>query len=799
MNAYETDTHDRLGYINTSLEEIDNNLDKYFSNYNLAQLSRMLKEKDTSIDDNSEDNNFEPKKNLKKQDINEVVEICNQLWVINGLINEYHHLTTFQTKIQAYGKLNTKFIDLKKTYTGLLDISSIGIFENLNEKINFFKSELIDISEKKFQEFLTVNDDLSIKFSNTIDDFTFTSFLKACRNLYNEEINILFNLNRIFGVWLNGVYTMLNSKYSVIFDSANSQLNISTTNHPQSEFLEFVKSMEQIILFFNDFTNKISEIKDFNNLRIVLGKSILKELKSRIFLKKNVYPLIVDKLNYDENKNNETSNISTVAALYKISALLSGQGWSKDGICELEFWIDDLTSSWVDNLVSYTIDDLKEFAAKLLNGDYEDDLRMQNLILVELDVENLNKKDIRPLKEMKTKTSENKDQWNDDWDTNDNDGWNDESAVTQEGKEEQVIVEDDGGWGDEDLDLDDESVSGMNKNADVIDEVDDGWDAWDKDINIENEEEDETINESPQFVEPSFERRPSYRYSSIVKKLINILDNYMKNYDDLKALNVNVSQMEEAKQLFKHGFKKLCISYFMVIEHEVSETYGNNILFYNDFNKLLEECHKKYDVDLTTCYKMNFSSLNESMNYNNKLNIIINDYNKNIWSEDNFENDDKLEKFGKEFLIRFETQFDQIHSKLSKLSELNTQLVDNTLLTIIFRSFNTICDKILSRTNISSYGSAVLSDIIDHIILHITKSTRTMNIKLEKIQTFDKLQQIRLILCSNLKEILNLFYDAKLYELETHELVSLIQSLFVESPQRVDAINEIRTVRETRF
>jgi protein transport protein DSL1/ZW10 len=55
------------------------------------------------------------------------------------------------------------------------------------------------------------------------------------------------------------------------------------------------------------------------------------------------------------------------------------------------------------------------------------------------------------------------------------------------------------------------------------------------------------------------------------------------------------------------------------------------------------------------------------------------------------------------------------------------------------------------------------------------------------------------VLVSNLQGILNAFYDARLYELETHEITSLIESLFVESAKRDSAVAEIRSIRETQL
>lgn len=149
--------------------------------------------------------------------------------------------------------------------------------------------------------------------------------------------------------------------------------------------------------------------------------------------------------------------------------------------------------------------------------------------------------------------------------------------------------------------------------------------------------------------------------------------------------------------------------------------------------------------------------------------------------------------------MRFDGEFDIVNRKLTKLIGYNTQLITNFFVTVIFQYFNSICDKVLARTDISSYESEILTGIINAVVTNTINKTKNLNLMVEKIQSYNKLQQIKLILSSNLKEILDAFCDAKLFEMETHELISLIQSLFIESPQRTDAITEIKTARDAQI
>lgn len=789
------DTHDKLEYIDTDLKEIDNTLEKYFENYNILQLSRVMENNSKSNNENT-GANAEP--TLKEKDVAEVVEICNQLWVINGLINEYmNNNLDFSDRVNSYKKLKFKLNDLKSSFNCMLNVLSLKVVNQLDEKLESIRTELLKSSKERFGKYLKIHDDSSIEFSKNIDSLSFEEFLKQCEIFIIEEISHVFNLNKVFSSWLDQIFFKFESGSTIVFVPGDLQIRLDISNMKDLEFSAFLKSIEQIIEFLNGFTKSISNIKEYSNLRSILGKLILKNLKLKLFEKKNVYPLIVEKLNYDEHKDDHLdSKLCNITKLYKISSFLSQEGWSKDRICELEFWIDDLTNSWVDNLIDVTIEDLKEFSIKLMDKEFSDDLKPGNLISIELEVVPasaplVSEKHI----ENKPKLNETDDGWN-NWNTNNDDDWDSNTAENdkKEKKESSLkpeIDQDDDGWGnDEDIDLDSEKDE---------DGDEDGWSAWGDEVKIDDVDVDDV--KEPTISPPqSNESKPSYKYSKITTHIMKIFDKYMKNYQDLRDLHISNLEINETKELFKHGFKKLCISYFMIIQYDVKGIYGNEILFYNDFNKILEQCCSKYGVELTTCNNMNLNLLNSKMNlYHEKINKILEDYNFKIWNDNRDDDDSRLKEYSTEFLLRFKSKVDEVKFELFEFNSLNTQLVLNNFLKIIFQLFNSICDKILARKGISSYESAIWANIIDELTKYVILSNVNLNSKIEKIQTFEKLNEIKFILSSNLKEILDEFYNAKLFELETHEIISLIESLFIESEQRLKIINEIQHVRETTF
>lgn len=797
MNPHGNYTTDRLAAINNQLQDIDGNLDEYFKNYNVRQLTEVLQHNTESQIKarGMKYREFGHGGELKKQEYLQLIQICNQLWIINGLMNELNTESQFEERVRLYLKLEAKTKEIKETSDNSGDSGSIKIFSELDDKLVELKTELIMIAEKKLDQYLLISDNLEIIFTNILNDVDFGTFVKSCRNLFSGDItNSHFNFNKCFNDWLERLLDICDEGYSVSLENTSDALKL-TVNKCEPDLQNFVTSIEQLILFFNSFFEKINSLKEFKSIRVIMGKAILKSIKVKIFSKENVYPLIIDKLNYD---NGLKGNTSTIAELYKISKYLSSEGWSKDGICELEFWIDDLTNSWVENLLDYTIDELKLFVIDLTNKEKvtTESLLDKNLILQEIKSFGL--------KEQGTTETKNDDNgWSEAWnEEDDNDAWgkNDNKETSNSHNEKLSKLDDelidDGGWGDDDdLDLDADSVESVHK-----DEDDDGWGAWDDEVKIDDNVDEEISINNISNRDMKTSGIPSYKYSKLVNKVMNIIESYMKNYQDLKELEVNEAETKEAEDLFKHGFKKLCISYFMMLESDATEIYRNDILFYNDYNKILEQCYSRYNVDLTTCFKLSSRFINQfMMGCYSKISNFLDEYNGTIWNTISVDDEKKLKSAEAEFFLKFNTEFDLVAHKLNKLSSFNTQLIVNTFVTVIFQTFNTICDRILGKTDISSYESDILIEIISWVIMHIKKKADDMDINIEKIQSYNKLEQIKLVLSNNLKGILDAFYDAKLYEIETHELISLIESSFVESPQRLNAIAEIKSVRETQF
>lgn len=797
----------KLEQIQFQIDEIDRKLESYLENYNVKQLQHDLDLSNT----NHEKGTLSSKKTngfgeLNRNDQSEVIEVCNQLSIINELITEFQQQNQFEHKSSVFIKLRSKINNLHKSISSTCDADNIKILKELKNKLHSFKNDVTNMSKEKIHEYLYINEELEISFNKVNSDgLPYEKFLSSSKDLLDTSLNEVFELNKMFNDWIIKVFDKLDKGYKVVIENDQGSFKLSFLEQ-EVEIIHFANSIEKIILFFNEIALFSQNIKDFGNYRSLTGKNILTKLKSKIFQKENVYPLIIDKINYDEYGNGKDSKVSVIARLYEISRLLSEKYWSKDGFCELEFWIDDLTNSWVNNLVEVNIDNIKEYVMNLLDDQYNDLLKNENLITKALEFDD----DVAAVQtKQPEQLTQNEDWNNEDWNENwGSDGENKVETKVQVKKENTDTKSDewndeDDGWNDDAWGSDEEVDAQIQAPPVQKEEDEDGWDAWGGEDDLKSLKSNASIKQN--FVKTDKKNQynaPVYKYSKLVMEAMKIFDTYMKNYDDLKNLHVGNEQIMETHNLFKHGFKKLCISYYMMLSSKIKSTYKNKILFYNDYNKILEECYTKYTIDLTSCFKMNSSFIEKFTNsYTTLILNVIDDYRETIWEDNDLDNDDNLNTYKMEFLIRYDSQFNEIKAELNNSFEMNTQMILDTFVTVVFNSFNTICDLILSRKDISSYESEVLSDIIDDITNPAAQQITIgySNINLENIQTFNKLRQVRLVLSNNLKSILDIFYDARLHEIETDELISLIKSLFVESPQRENTIAEIRTARETQF
>ncbi|VEU22805.1 DEKNAAC103884 [Brettanomyces naardenensis] len=761
----------------------------YIANYDRDSLYRELS-KDIQTKSPQDGSNLKDEQSRDEEYIRQL-EICNRLWHLGGLINELQPLESvdstsssssdeawksidFKASVQSLARLRLKLSDVVESFH--LRDQYIRIFEELGNRIDEYDQKILDLVHLHLEEYLEFGEDLSVKYQDKRDDMTFSQFLKSCHELTvssgSGDLAGLFNFNRLFNDWITEVLSKLDSGYRTVLDVTEQSVGI-TFSKCTPEFQSFASSVEDLITFFNSFIefNRIQEeYNPFQNLQAIVGKTLLKSLRGKIFSEKYVYSLILERLGTEdqqETTSDETATTVSSAGITKqldvLSKSLAKEGWSRDGICDIEFWMDDLASAWVTDLIGRSMDELKEMAMDILSGKYAESFKVSNLVIEE-------SKESKPVKDI-GKTEQQPDNWNNAWESDD---------------------DDDNAWaGETKLDLEENG-------DDKKDDDDDDWEAWNEE---ENWDADDKVKASPRKSSKTSVISPqslTYQHTAITDAILKTLDEY---YGHLLGLQKQVDKSKDTQDIieqFRGGFKTLITCYFMMINADVSRFYPSMILFYNDFNKVIQDTAVKYQVDISSLFSMSYSIVTSLTAELSKGPTDIVKFYSPVFFEDGYSDSTQLLVQLPEFVDRMRSEFDKLNDKLVSEIDLNQKLVTSIYLATSRDVYEQIFQRLLLRQEIGSDECDVLGELIGSV-LEITQSSSPVIVaNIPKMQSFNKLEQIRKVVVSNLKTILQDFYDAKLFELETPELIGLINALFVDSPKRRDVIDQIVSVRESK-
>ncbi|GME80704.1 unnamed protein product [Ambrosiozyma monospora] len=355
------------------IDTLKSDLQVYVTEYDPERLSSELRHESEANGKGLD----ELKENAyKDEDYMYQLEICNKLWFIKGLLNELGSLElvethdwkllNFEGAISAYTKLIQRVADFNNNIHA--KDHTIKILDEINLKLDFYEEKLITLIKLYVGEYLKFDDQLSFMFSNKIEDLSFQQFLDLCNTLTTARsedpaLIRLFNFNKMFREWVSEILVKLQDGHSLETSKTANTIGIYLEKSP-SEFINYVKSVKKLVNFFNSFLELVENKKKsnpFSTSKSTVGKEILKTLKAKIFSSENIYPLMLDNL----NKRGFSEGKSIIAELLEISSLLSQSGWSPDGICELEFWIEDLPNYWVTELVDSSIDEIKNICIEL--------------------------------------------------------------------------------------------------------------------------------------------------------------------------------------------------------------------------------------------------------------------------------------------------------------------------------------------------------------------------------------------------------------------------------------------------
>lgn len=229
--------------------------------------------------------------------------------------------------------------------------------------------------------------------------------------------------------------------------------------------------------------------------------------------------------------------------------------------------------------------------------------------------------------------------------------------------------------------------------------------------------------------------------------------------------------------------------------------YESKFLFYNDIYYLNMQI-KKYLI--TKNIKINYAYNTKIENYLtntinlekiqflkiykkfNNFNYLVNINNNNeIIHDKNISILNQLEFKFKEFF--FSGGFQELLPSLKNIIVIN----------FLNEFYQLIINDILELKLISEVASVELDKIISKMLnlIDIFSDERLTKYLKSKIANFNKLKNFQLIVGSHLRSIMESFYNGEFYNMETDELINLINALFVESDIRRNAVKEIVEIR----
>ncbi|QPG74016.1 hypothetical protein FOA43_001333 [Brettanomyces nanus] len=755
----------------------------YISSYDKSILSRELKvQLHLHSTEDKNENGLKDSVSMKQirykeEDYVKQLDICNELWYFCRLMNELQPLHTiggdpskddwrqvnFEECVQSFVKLQLRLSDIAESLN--LKDQYVKIFDVLGVKLQEYEEKILELVRLYLKDYFEFGKDLSFKFHEIAENLTFQQFLKSCfdyTNSVDTDLGRLFNFNRMFNDWTTAVLKKFDEGFTfeilVTKESVGAEIVVCKSN-----FESYIHSIERLIEFFNAFMKNNNSRTNYNalrNVKAVAGKNILKVLKAKMFSEENIYPLIVDRV------ADSKANAPIRGKLDKISKLLSQEGWAKDGICDLEFWMDDLGSTWVNDLVGKTMDELKNITLSIRFDGEKSMFKSEKLVIEEVEL---------PKKKsgQKRASQEKTDDWNNAWggDNEDDDAWEDE------------------------INLDLSEKTELQTNAAGND--DDGWDAWnDDDDNWGGDGSSKNVISKTSSGHQSL----TYKRTTMTDGILKIIDDYYLHLTELQrqAHDINNSSLEDIVTQFRSGRKKLIICYFMIVSAEIDRFYPSAILFYNDLNKIIQYTSVKYQVDLSSCFKLSYEIVSLlTTDLSSSPCQVIQMY-SGIFFEDGFDDLTLRVRKVPEFLAKMRLEFDKLQTIALSQMELNQKLVTSVYLTILSKVYDGISTKLLKRKEIGSDECDVIGDLIDKIVEMTTISSSVVTPMISKMQSYNKLEQTKLVVVSSLKTILQDFCDAKFFELETSEMTNLIKALFVESEKRQEVIDQIVTIRSAQ-
>ncbi len=368
--------------------------------------------------------------------------------------------------------------------------------------------------------------------------------------------------------------------------------------------------------------------------------------------------------------------------------------------------------------------------------------------------------------EKKASSANEEDSWNMDEDNFNSDDQSDKKENNSEGEEE----EDAWGWDDPDLNLKTPKTPFFEKKTEI---------------------QHNHPSNSTQLASVA-----TFHSTFISEKVLDLIFEFLNEGDSIQQHSIPIiPELRNVGKLYGEALPEFYELYFSMIPLLYTDT--DNWLVYNDLLYIYQETSlspRITDISLDAILQKQISA---------KLISILSNYKTTLkykWSQ--------MHSFtgctDESIFTKYDDIITNIHLFLTKLNNISNISVVNLdkMVAMLFEFFyNLVLNEILAFGDVSTKESEILSKWVDKLLEIVSLNPQLSVISSKNLDfntivpSFHKLLTVKKILNLHLKEILTMFYNGELFDLETAELIKLIKALFADSSARSETISEIEEVR----
>lgn len=298
-------------------------------------------------------------------------------------------------------------------------------------------------------------------------------------------------------------------------------------------------------------------------------------------------------------------------------------------------------------------------------------------------------------------------------------------------------------------------------------------DDWNKDWNEEWDADDGWGDDIGKIIEEDDQNHNNLKVTHVVDKVIEIS----------KELNKQSEGHIHQTEYINSAIQSLALVSYPPLT--------KSFFLYNDLKYLSQELSQPCLSDfLESLFKqLKLGLLNELYFVLQSLDLLHDAQGADRWDGSEY----KLDVANENKIRLIQETFDKL--RLPELQSSNTQLYEDLVKELLDFVFLWVSNSIIGLEEISEYQSVKVSAITNRIFASTESILAFIEIRAQSLPSYNRLQNTLFLISNHLKDIMNRFYQGELFDLETEELISVIQSVFVKSDLRDSYINEIREIR----